>query len=327
MDINVFLHHELDTVLRVLRTALNPQGALNAAERTFLDTYARIVGREPVRTDPQPIAPQEVVVEGAHRRKRLVQLSALAVLLGRPVRPESLVFLKQLASMLGAHDAAIDVIDALAKGRHLKVRLLAMRRAMRVMLKEAYLAEGVMGVLRVPLAMALKAPVNKDKLWNYKKLGLLPEGTLGREYWKFMVTEGFNFPGEPAGIVDSVAYHDIAHVLAGHEATPLGEIQQGSFQGGNRREDGFFFIQMVILQFHQGVQVTPATGAVTGNFQPELVLWAIHRGAMCNVDLTHQWNFWPLMTLPLDDARARIALLPKLGEAAPTAMAALRRAA
>ena len=36
------------------------------------------------------------------------------------------------------------------------------------------------------------------------------------------------------------------HVLAGHEATPLGEIQQGSFQGGNRRQDGFFFIQFVL---------------------------------------------------------------------------------
>ncbi|HTP71398.1 MAG TPA: hypothetical protein VML58_04195 [Burkholderiaceae bacterium] len=95
---------------------------------------------------------------------------------------------------------------------------------------------------------------------------------------------------------------------------PLGEIQQGSFQGGNRREDGFFFIQMVVLQFHQGVRVTPATGAVTGNFQPDQVLWAIHRGAQVNVDLTHQWNFWPLMTLPLAEARARIGLLPKLAD-------------
>jgi len=73
------------------------------------------------------------------------------------------------------------------------------------------------------------------------------------------------------------------------------------------------------------VQVTPATGAVTGNFQPDKVLWAIHRGAQCNVDLTHQWNFWPLMTLPLAEARARIGLLPKL-EVAP-ALSLVRRVA
>lgn len=316
MDIDVFPAREHDTVLRVLRTALRPDGALDAIERSFLETYALICGSDTPHGDPLPIDPREVAIEGGHARKRLVQLSALAVLLSRPVRASSLAFLKALASALSTHDAVIDVIEALAQRRLLKVRLLAMRRVMRVMLKEAYLKEGVMGVLRVPIAMALKAPVNKDKLWNYKKLGLLPEGTLGREYWKHMTQVGFGFPGDVAGIPDSIAYHDVAHVLADNDTTPLGEIQQGSFQGGNRREDGFFFIQMVILQFHQGVQVTPATGAVTGNFQPDKVLWAIHRGAQCNVDLTHQWNFWPLMALKLDEARARIGLLPKLGEVA-----------
>lgn len=312
MDIDVFPAREHDTVLRALRTALNPNGALSAPERSFLDTYAAICGRAAPGGEPLPINPCEVVIEGGHARKRLVQLVALAVLLSRPVRPASLAFLKAVAAALSTHDAVIDVIEALSKGQRFKVRLLAMRRVMRVMLKEAYLKEGVMGVLRVPIAMALKAPVNKDKLWNYKRLGLLPEGTLGRAYWKHMTEVGFGFPGDVAGIPDSIAYHDVAHVLADNDTTPLGEIQQGSFQGGNRREDGFFFIQMVILQFHQGVQVTPATGAVTGNFQPDKVLWAIHRGAQCNVDLTHQWNFWPLMTLPLAEARARIALLPKL---------------
>jgi hypothetical protein len=133
-----------------------------------------------------------------------------------------------------------------------------------------------------------------------------------------MVREGFGFPGEPGGIPDAVAYHDIAHVLAGHDATPTGEIQQGSFQGGNRREDGFCFVQFVLLQFHQGIRITPTTAAQVGHFDPELVLWAIHRGAQCAVDMTQQWNYWPLMSLPLAEARARCGLLPKLS-AAPAA--------
>jgi hypothetical protein len=52
--------------------------------------------------------------------------------------------------------------------------------------------------------------------------------------------------------------------------------------------------------------------AETGNFDPKKVLWAIHRGAKCTVDMTHQWNFWPLMPLSLDEARAKCGLLPKL---------------
>src|SRR5262245_21297119 len=138
------------------------------------------------------------------------------------------------------------------------------------------------------------------------------EGTLGRECWKHLTEVGFGFPGEPGGIADSVAYHDIAHVLAEHDTTPLGEIQQGSFQGGNRREDGFFFVQFVILHFHHGIQVTPVAPPERGNFDPQKVLWAIHRGAKCSVDMTHQWNFWPLMSLTLEEARARCGLLPKL---------------
>jgi hypothetical protein len=109
-----------------------------------------------------------------------------------------------------------------------------------------------------------------------------------------------------------VSYHDVAHVLSGYRTDPDGEIQQGSFQGGNRREDGFFFIQFVLLQFHQGIQLTPVAKPEVGYFDPAKVLWAIHRGAKVNVDVTHQWNYWPLMPLGVDEARQKISLLPKL---------------
>jgi hypothetical protein len=313
MDIDVFSRDELPLVMRTLRTALRPDGALDARERLFLDTYARIVGFERgAAADPLPVLPDEVTVADPHQRKRLVQLCAVAVLHAQPVRADSFDFLRSLARRLATHDSVIDVIAAVMQGRPLKARLLSMRRGMRVMLKEADTAEGPMGVLRFAGALAFKITVNRDKVWDYKRLGLLPEGTLGREYWRHMTQVGFGFPGEPAGIPDTAAYHDVLHVLADNETTPLGEIQQGAFQAGNRREDGFFFLQMVLLQFHQGVQVTPATGAFTGNFHSDLVLWAIHRGAQCPLDMTHQWNFWPLMALPLAEARARLGLLPKL---------------
>jgi hypothetical protein len=60
------------------------------------------------------------------------------------------------------------------------------------------------------------------------------------------------------------------------------------------------------------VTITPVAPPQVGNFDPEKVLWAIHGSAKCNVDITHQWNFWPLMSLKLEEARAKIQLLPKL---------------
>ena len=311
MDIDVYPPRELGTVLRVLRSALNPDEALNPQERRFLQAYAAISGYPQPSTDPQPIAASEVAIEGAHQRKRLVQLGGLAVLLGNPVRPLSVAFLTELAAHLGVNDSVVQVTQALAQGRRLRARMIAVRRAFRVMLKEAYTAEGTLGVLRFLGAMFLKFTVNRDRHWDFKRLGLLPQGTLGREYWAHITQLGFGFPGEPGGIPDSVVYHDICHVLADHSTEPEGEIQQGSFQAGNRREDGFFFVQFVVLQFHHGIRITPVAPPHVGNFDPAKVLWAIHRGARCNVDMTHQWDFWPLMGLPLEEARERCGLLPR----------------
>jgi hypothetical protein len=312
MDIDVYHPDQLETVFRVLRTALEPTQPLDVRERRFLDTYARITRYDLPRADPRPIDPRDVHIADPHQRKRLVQLCGIAALLARPVKIASVAFVRALSEHLATRDPVVDVIAALQKGQPFKARLLAMRRGMRALVKEAYQSEGLAGVLRFFGALLFKAPVNRDRLANYKRLGLLPEGTLGREYWKHMTEVGFNFPGEPAGIPDALAYHDIIHVLAQHETTPLGEIQQGSFQGGNRREDGFFFIQFVILQFHHGIRLTPATPATVDLFDPQLVLWAIHRGAQCKVDMTHQWNFWPLMSMTLAQARETCALLPKL---------------
>jgi hypothetical protein len=91
--------------------------------------------------DPKVIDPRAVRIEGAHQRKRLIQLTAIAVLLSNPVKPDSVRFLQALSQHLATRDSVIDVIEALQQGRRIKVRMLAMRRAFRAMFKEAYLSE------------------------------------------------------------------------------------------------------------------------------------------------------------------------------------------
>src|SRR5262249_45537880 len=110
--------------------------------------------------------------------KRLVQLSAIAALLSAPVNAASVAFVRELAQHLGTHDPVLDILSALERKQFLKVKLLARRRAFKALAKEAYQAEGLVGVFRFFGAMFLGTSVNKEKLWSYKRLGLLPEGTL-----------------------------------------------------------------------------------------------------------------------------------------------------
>lgn len=311
MDIDVFARAELPTVLRALRTALEPAGTpLQVAERRFLETFARITGHDLSPVDPEPIAAREIVLDDPHRRKRLVQLAALAVLLARPVKSASVAFLQDLSCALGVRDGVVDVVAALRRGQLGRVRIHAGRRAFGALAREAAVAEGPLGIVRFFAALLFRARVNREKLWAYKRLGLLPEGTLGREYWKHLTALGFGFPGEPGGIPDAIAYHDVGHVLTGHDTSPAGEILQASFQAGSRRRDGFFFVQFAVLQFHHGVRITPVAPPDVGLFDPEKVLWAIHCGARCAVDITHRWDFWPLMPLPLMEARQRCGIGP-----------------
>ena len=97
MDIAVFSSKELPTVFRVLRTALAPREVLLHEEQKFLDTYAKITGYTMPDGGPRLISPQHVEIEGAHQRKRLIQLAGLAALLSRPVKPCSALYLRMLS--------------------------------------------------------------------------------------------------------------------------------------------------------------------------------------------------------------------------------------
>src|SRR5689334_10156041 len=99
MDIDVFAPGELPDVLRTLRTAMNPDGVLAERELRLLATYARICG-QPLPDIVPPIRVAAVQVEGEHRRRRLLQLAAIAALLHQPVRPPSVAWVYALARHL-----------------------------------------------------------------------------------------------------------------------------------------------------------------------------------------------------------------------------------
>ena len=148
MDIDVFPAKDLDTVFSVLRTALRHSGKLTSRERAFLATGAKITGYRLPEADPIALIAAEVHIEGAYQRRRLIQFAAIAALYNSPVTPGTARFLRELCWRLDVSDPVVGVVDAVEKGRRLWARMLA-----------------VFCVMRRPT---------------------LPDGTLGREYWKHM---------------------------------------------------------------------------------------------------------------------------------------------
>jgi hypothetical protein len=94
------------------------------------------------------------------------------------------------------------------------------------------------------------------------------------------------------------------------DTDPEGEIQQGAFQAGFIRTDGFSFLLFVIVQFHLGIKVTPIAEAQTGLFDVRKVLRAAERGAACRDDLSARWDHWAWVEMPLEEARDRLGIPP-----------------
>lgn len=304
MDLVVFDEGEAPCALRALREVVAGNGTITPAEGRFIEVIAELHGTKVDVGSLPGIRPDEVaeVVTRPHQRKRVVQLAVIAAMVEGDVTAAEAAAVKRLAAALGVDEGSLKVLEDLAANHRLLTRFDVMRRIMGKVGTRAYRQEGVAGIRK--MLAPFTGREDPEVAWRYKSLGLLPEGTLGRAFWEHSTKNRFAFPGEKGGIPERMVYHDFGHVLAGYDTTPEGEIQQGAFQAGFTREDGFAFLMFAIIQFHLGVQVTPVTGGRTGLFDVAKVLRAARRGSACTVDLSDAWDPFPVADRPLEQVRA-----------------------
>jgi hypothetical protein len=310
MDLVVLGEKEIPFALRALRAVVASNGTVTPAERRFIEVVGELHGTH-VDVEVLPgVAPGEVaeaIVE-PHQRKRVVQLAAIAAMVEGDVTAAGASSVRALAAALGVKEASLRVLDNIAADHRLLTRFDMMRRIMGKYGSQAYHEEGLAG-LRKMSAMFVNAE-DLEVAWRYRQLGLLPEGSLGREFWEHCRKNRFGFPGEKGGIPERMVFHDFGHVLAGYDTRPESEIQQGAFQGGFVREDGFAFLMFVVIQFHLGMKVTPVTDGYTGLFDVAKVLRAAQRGAACKVDLSDHWDPFAVADAPLEQIRAEYGVPP-----------------
>jgi hypothetical protein len=303
--------------LRAVRTAVARDGAVPTAARALMTAAQQAILHTDVDLDSlAPIAPAELAagLSTPGLGDQVVQAMLIGILADGEPSPACEARAGEFASALGVSTPALRTVRLLCEQHMLLFRLDFLRRShFKDMFIDQYrhhggfagLAKGVLG-----LRGLYRDP---DLAAHYDALGKLPADTLGFAYYHHCRDNGFGFPGEPNGLPEGAVYHDMTHVLAGYGITPAGETCVGGFTAGYKKVNPFYVLLVPALTFGTGVNVTPnpqptLTGILAEPGVAAEFINAVERGSRVNTDLSTNWDFWPLMPLPLADARARLGI-------------------
>lgn len=304
--------------LRAVRETAARDGVVPLAARALIEAAKRSVLNLAVDVDTlAPIAPAELAA-GLHTpglADQVVQAMLVAVLADGEPDPGCFARVEAFAAALGIDAPALRTVRLLCERHQLLCRLDWLRRShIKDMLVDQYrhhgglrgAIEGLLGMRGVIEDRSITKP--------YIALADLSPETLGHAFFRHYRDNGFAFPGEKFGFPEAGVYHDMAHVLGGYDTTPQGEHCVAGFQAGFKRVNPFYVILLAAFSFGAGTNVTPlpqpyVTGILAEPGLAARFIDAVERGARVNTDLSDNWDFWPLMPLPLDEARRRLNIV------------------
>lgn len=306
--------------LRAMRMVAGAGGEIGPAAEALLVAAQRVLlNLEVALDDLAPITPAELA-EGFTSRPLAEQLCQGMIIVSfadGPASPASWELISAFSEAMRVDLPALKTIRLMMEHHMLLFRLDFLRHShIADVFKDQYrhhggirgFAEAILGLrgLREDAALAARFTV----------LAQLPDGTLGRCFFEHYRENGFAFPGEKQGFPIAGVYHDLAHVLGGYKTSPEEEMLVGGLTAGFRRTNPFYVLLFVHLTFGAGINMTPlaqplTTGILATPGVAERFLRSIERGGGMNTDLSDNWDFWPLLPLPLDDARSQLNLVPE----------------
>jgi hypothetical protein len=194
------------------------------------------------------------------------------------------------------------------KLRDKKIRLLRLDFA-RWILNDLVPGKGVRGKVKGLIKAMKETRGNPKVAAPYQKLGLLPEGTLGRSIWEFYRRREFPFPGEPGCLPeDLVMVHDLSHVLSDNNTDPRGEVAAVAFQAGYMRRHSYEMMMDVFFAFQFNFILeygAPQMLATYNQIDPHLAMESLRLGMECNFDFMDGWNYWEDMEQTVESLRDR----------------------
>jgi hypothetical protein len=305
--------------LRAMRTATAGDGPIPPAVRAMMMAAQRILMSLDVDPDTLPtISPAELArtVTTPGLAEQVVHAMIVGVLADGEPDPAAFARLQAFAAALGVEAPALRTIRLLIERHMILFRLDFMRRShIGDMFKDTYRHHG--GVRGVAEALLGQRGMIEDKALAARFIALerLPQDSLGFVYYKHCRDGGFAFPGERGGFPLAGVYHDLTHVLSGYGTTPEGELLVGGFMAGYKKTNPFYVVLLTALLWGAGINVTPLnqphlTGMLAKGDLAARFIQAIERGGRVNTDLSDNWDFWPFLPLPLQEARAKLGVGP-----------------
>jgi len=295
-----------EVALRALATVAAADGEVDPREHRFIDAAAKALGcatgsREPI--DDGEVADR---IQDPVWRERLVQAAELLAVMDGHVHEAEIERIARLSRALDVHDARLDNLRQIRR-RHLRMLQLDLlrRSPMGAYAQQVWERGGVWELFRY-LVQPQGYGVDPEEAWRYKQLGLLPENTLGRQYWAHMTVRRFPFPGEQGGFPTELVRHDLVHVLAGHDTDVRGECENATFIAGFLKEDPFSYLFMVAIHAHLDIEVFPNDPSQAAlAFDPAICIPALQRGLRVTRDLySLDWDYWEDMPRPIAQVRA-----------------------
>lgn len=307
-----FTTEEAETVLRALKTVAMADGTFAVKERALLAAAGELLGAQTGPDEVQTIAPEDLAVAIADPERRLVALKACLVMgiVDGQVSPEEWKVLSSFRTAFAVDDAQMTVFHGLVQQHRQRTQYELQRRLGTPQARTLYADQGWQGVLSFfteDLLSLPRAKENAELAWRYRKIGLLPEGTLGRELWRYYRERQFAFAGEHGGVPEALVHHDITHILTGYDTDLAGELATLAYVAGLRGEEPSSALFLVILQHAVGSK--GGAGAHL-DVPVEAILAARERGRATREDFTKKRDFWDVMERPIDELRARYGVPP-----------------
>ena len=297
---------------------------LQPVQRSVLrDVAATVYGIDIDATPIAPLGPDAVIATGAsiELRQQAVHLMVVLELIADPVTADQAAAVEHFAHAIGVHSSLLDDARHLAH-HHIALMYADLQRSSwytEVTVDES-LHGKVFELARSKFAYSGAFP-DKAIAQKWESLRDMPAGSWGRGVADFYARHGFPFPGERHGIYEVGARHDFVHVLADYEATPEGELDVFAFiAAAMPDEKGLVLLAVTIGLFQDGAIHHVAGKAVkiartdTLDDQGAAERWAeaLDRGRRCPVDVMGGIDHFALAPMPLEEARVRLGVAPKV---------------